>query len=318
MKHIVTVALLIAASLAGCSSKSASSDAIPELEKAANFSADSAYSFIEAQVAMGPRVPGTAAHTACHDWIASTLDAMGAHVQMLDTTIVSPDGKAVAVRNILGAIRPDAPRQVLIAAHYDTRPWADRDPDPAAWHTPIDGANDGASGVAVALELARNATAADPNVGLQILMLDCEDAGSYDGDDREWCLGSQAYAASLSPADKRPHMAILLDMVGGKGATFPREYFSQAYAPETCRKIWSAAARLGLSERFPDRVGGAVNDDHCYLIEGGIPCVDIIESANPSTGSFNPTWHTLQDNLHNIDRATLQDVGDVVTEAIYH
>lgn len=319
--RLIVVAMVVAAGvLAGCSGKaeggSKGGDALPEFVAAAEFDADSAYQFIARQVEMGPRVPGSAAHARCHQWIVDRLTAMGATVELHDTTVVSPAGKAVKVRNIRALVNPQAHRRVMLAAHYDTRPWADRDSDPANYHTPIDGANDGASGVAVILELLRNYPASS-TTGLEILLLDQEDSGSYTGDDREWCLGSQAYAAKLGPLDRRPDFGVLLDMVGGRGATFPREYFSQAMAPQVNNRVWGAASAAGQSSRFPDRVGGAVNDDHVYLLEAGIPIVDIIESHNPATGSFNPTWHTLDDTLDNIDRATLASVGAVVTQAIY-
>lgn len=280
------------------------------------FSADSAYAFIAAQVAMGPRVPGSEAHARCHDWLAERLRSYGAEVELLDTVVLSPAGKAVEVRNIRALVNPDAPRRAMLAAHYDTRPWADRDSDPANYHTPIDGANDGGSGVAVILELLRNYPDSC-RTGLEILLLDQEDSGSYTGDDREWCLGAQAYAASLGPLYRRPDFGVLLDMVGGRGAVFPREYFSQVMAPQVNNRVWSAAADAGQSARFPDRVGGAVNDDHVYLLEAGIPIVDVIESQNPATGSFNPTWHTLDDTLENIDPATLAAVGATMMKLLY-
>lgn len=316
---IPLISILALVTSCGKSSQQANAETAAPTKATVNFDADSAYNYVARQVAFGPRVPGTAAHTQCHDWIASQLSSFGATVTAMDTVILNPAGKAVDIRNIYATIRPDAPRQVMLLAHYDTRPWADRDSDPNAHNTPIDGANDGASGVAVILEIARNAMNADPDTGLQILIVDAEDSGTYDGDDREWCLGSQAFAAALPHSGiRRPDYAILLDMVGGRDAQFDREYFSQIYARDVCDKIWRAAAKAGHSSRFKNTRGGAVNDDHCYLIEAGIPTVDIIESANPATGSFNPTWHTLSDNIDNIDRSTLRAVGETVTQAIFN
>lgn len=317
--RLCIISLLLTA-LTGCSAgtKPASTSSLPDtFTPAAQFSADSAWQYIADQVNFGPRVPGSAAHAACHSYLVDKLTAIGAEVTLLDTIFTSPTGERVPIHNIMATIRPEARRQVMLLAHYDTRPWADRDSDPAAYKTPIDGANDGASGVGVILELARNAVSADPEVGLQILFVDYEDSGTYTGDDNEWCLGSQAFAASITPSYVRPDYALLLDMVGGRGASFPREYFSAAYASPVSDRIVRAAARAGYADRFPDRVAMAVNDDHIPLLAAGIPTVDIIECANSATGSFNPTWHTLDDTLEHIDKATLKAVGDVVTEAIY-
>lgn len=281
------------------------------------FSGDSAFNFVKQQVDFGPRVPGTAPHAACHDFIAERLQSYGAKVELLDTLFANPSGNKVEIRNILGHFNPDARQRIMLVAHYDTRPWADRDPDPAAYKTPIDGANDGASGVGVMLEIARLIAAQSPKTGVDMLFVDYEDSGSYSGPDEEWCLGSQAYAASLTPGSARPSMAILLDMVGGPDAIFPIEYFSAQAAPEVVDLVWRKADEAGQSSRFVRQMGGAINDDHVYLLKAGIPAIDIIECANDLTGSFNPTWHTLDDNIKNIDRATLQAVGDVITSVVY-
>lgn len=315
--RLVMSAIMMGAAVAACSSGSGKGEVVESGGRMAAFSADSAYSYIADQVAFGPRVPETEAHGACHDYLVEKLRGFGFDVQELDTVFLSPNGETVPIRNIYAEINRESPRKVMLVAHYDTRPWADRDDDPGAYNTPIDGANDGGSGVGVALEIARNARDAETPIGLQVLLVDYEDSGSYSGDDREWCLGSQAYASSLSPVSERPRYAIVLDMVGGRGATFPREYFSNAFARSVVDRVWGAASRIGQGSRFPNAVGGAINDDHIPLIEAGIPAIDVVESSNVATGSFNPTWHTLDDTLENIDKATLQAVGDVVTEAIY-
>lgn len=155
------------------------------------------------------------------------------------------------------------------------------------------------------------------DVEVEMLFVDTEDAGTYD-DDFSWCIGSQAWADAFDPTSRRvPEYAILLDMVGARDARFHREYFSDRYARNVNNLVWDAARRAGYGERFPDAPGGALNDDHIHIMRVGIPAVDIVESANPSTGSFNPTWHTLDDNLDNIDPATLKMVGDVVINTIF-
>lgn len=283
------------------------------------FSADSAYKFVKEQVEFGPRVPGTRAHAECHDYLVDKLSRYGAAVSLQDTMMRTSEGKQIMVKNILGRYNQSAPRQIMLLAHYDTRPWADQDADPAKHNVPIDGANDGASGVAVLLEIARNASDLPDDCGLMLLMVDAEDSGSYDGDDRTWCLGSQAYADAVIRGEMpRPAYAILLDMVGGNQAVFPREYFSQYYAPAVCNLITKGAEATGNGSRFPSKVSGAVNDDHCYLIEAGIPTADIIDAANPLTGSFPATWHTMDDNLSNIDLNTLGAVGEVISWIVYN
>lgn len=281
--------------------------------------ADTVYALVAAQTAMGPRVPGTKGHDRCMAFIQERLAAAGAEVGVQDTVFApaETDIKPQRVRNITGRFNAGAPRHVLLLAHYDTRPWADEDANPANHDTPIDGANDGASGVAVLLEIARLMERLPDNVEVEMLFVDAEDAGNHT-EDLSWCIGSQAWAAAFNPLDRRvPDYAILLDMVGGKNALFHREYFSQQYAGEVNNKVWNTARQLGYGDRFPNAIGGAINDDHIHILSVGIPAIDIVESAHPSTQSFNPTWHTLNDNINNIDRATLKMVGDVVINTIF-
>lgn len=272
--------------------------------------------YLKRQVDFGPRVPVSEAHRLCADWLASKLRAMGAKVDDATMHTRHPvTGADIAVRNIFAQFNPEASRRVLLLAHYDTRPWADEDSDPANHNSPIDGSNDGASGVAVALEIARLNDHLPAGSGLDILLTDVEDSGSY-GNDESWCLGSNLWAQQLpyAPANL-PRYAVLLDMVGGADAVFRREYFSELYAPQINDLVWNAARTSGHSDRFINEAGGAVNDDHLPLIRAGIPTVDIIETRN---GGFNPTWHTVSDNFENIDPATLSAVGDVITHLIYN
>lgn len=281
--------------------------------------ADTLYRFVAEQVAMGPRIPGTPGHSRCIDYITSRLRAGGATVTVQDT-IFAPAGSKVAaqrVRNITGRFNVGAPRHVMLLAHYDTRPWADEEADSALHNTPIDGANDGGSGVAVLLEIARLMKQLPANVEVEMLFVDAEDAGTHD-DDFSWCVGSQAWADAFDPATRRvPEYAILLDMVGARDACFHREYFSDRYARAINDKVWDAARRTGYASRFVNQIGGALNDDHIHIMRVGIPAIDIVETNNPATGSFNPTWHTLNDNLDNIDPATLKMTADVVINTIY-
>lgn len=286
------------------------------------FSADSAYAYIKAQVDMGPRVPGTREHDRCADYLAGELRRLGADsVEVQHGNVTAFDGTTLPLRNIIARFNAPDPkaRRIVLIAHYDTRPWADEDPDPANRTTPIDGANDGASGVGVLLEIARQLGLERAAVSVDIFLTDVEDYGSSDGmSEDSWCLGTQHYLQSAPYADGKPAYGILLDMVGGKGAKFHREYFSQAYAPAINNKVWTQALKSGYSSRFVDAIGGGITDDHLPFIRAGIPTIDIIEMNHPATGSFPPYWHTLGDNISQIDRATLQAVGQVVTDVIYN
>lgn len=329
MKHLIVWLAMAAGALTGCSGKSvatASDDSKAPVVAAdadgtairMTADADTLFALVEKQVALGPRTPGSEAHGRCVELITGLLAGYG-----VDSVAVEPfsattyDGTVHKGRNIFARINPEAKERTLLLAHYDTRPWADSDPDPAARQTPVMGANDGASGVAVLLETARVASAALPDsIGVDLLFVDLEDSGESGGgpeSETTWCLGTQQWVTQMPyTASDRPRQAILFDMVGGQDARFHQEYFSVRHAPALVNRFWETARQEGLADRFPRQVGGAVVDDHLFVNRAGIPCIDIIESYNASTGSFNPTWHTTTDNLANIDRETLR----VVTQTL--
>lgn len=287
------------------------------------FDADSAFAHVERQLSFGPRVPGTAGHARCVDYIVNTLRRFGADTVYIQQGSASlADGSSVPVRNILASFNAKASTRVLIAAHYDTRPWADEDPDASKHSSPIPGANDGGSGVGVALELARLLGSQAPQVGVDFFFTDVEDGGSHDDEadpmtSSSWCKGTQYWLSNPSfPTAYQPVYGILLDMVGGRDARFCREYISEHLAPQLNARVWAVARRLGVG-RFVNEVQGAVTDDHLYINRLGIPTIDIIECANSATGSFPPYWHTMADDLSNISSETLGDVGKVVTAVIY-
>lgn len=322
MRNILLIALVaIASACSGGNTHNTSSDTEKStFEALGNFSADSAYSYVARQVDFGPRVPGTKAHAACGRWLVEELNRLGADtVMVIGSEVTAWDGTLLPVRNILAKFKGTSDsRPILLAAHYDTRPWADEDDDLEARKRPFDGANDGASGVGVLLEIARNLGIQPASVPVEILLTDVEDYGSS-GIDGSWCLGSEQFAENLPyTAAENPRWGILLDMVGGKDARFPREYFSTRHAVVPVTKVWDMAAKLGLRSRFPISIGGAITDDHLPLTAAGIPTANIIESQNPETGSFPPTWHTSADNIDNIDPQTLNDVGRTVLNTIYY
>ena len=285
----------------GVSSSSANADV--------RFDADSAYAYVARQVAFGPRVPNTEAHRLAGDWMTAELKRHGAEVIEQKMDLKAFDGTILHSRNIFGQYNPDAQDRTLLLAHYDCRPWADEDPAPEKRRQPVDGANDGASGVGVLLEIARQLSLDNPDSGIDILFVDAEDWGT-EGDDESWAMGARYFVENPIKPDYSPSRVIVADMVGGKGAKFPVEYFSQQSAPDLVSEIWGAAASAGHGNLFQRQLGGAVTDDHVEFIEMGIPAVDIIE-YHPRSG-FNPHWHTTSDNLDNIDRNTLGAVGETI------
>lgn len=329
MKRILYI-LLFTVAMVACSGKTRTgggdtAQAAPALNTPVTADADSLFALVTAQTSLGPRTPGSDAHRLCRELIESRLHAYGADTVMVQQAPVTTfDGTRHTAYNILGRFNPGATRRVLLLAHYDTRPWADRDPDEANRSKPIDGANDGASGVAALLETARVAGHRLPDsIGVDLLFVDMEDSGTPSGSDDDsedsWALGAQEWVKAMPyTSENRPRFAILLDMIGGKDARFHREYFSDRDARAVVDRVWSIARMSGLAERFPNAQGGAIVDDHLHINGAGIPCIDIIESANPTTGSFNPTWHTMADNASNIDRRTLRDVTQVVLNTLYN
>ena len=316
MQNVFT-SILVLMFLAGCGAKRAdsadgsgnyadSSAMVAEAPDAVAFDADSAYACLGRQVEFGPRVPNTEAHAKAGDWMAAELRRHGAEVIEQKMDLEAFDGTILHARNIFGQYNPGEEDRTLLLAHYDCRPWADEDPDPDKRKQPVDGANDGASGVAVLLEIARQISAANPKKGIDILFVDAEDWGT-EGDDDSWAMGTRYFVHNPVKPGYQPARVIVADMVGGAGALFPIEYFSQQSAPDLVTELWNAASASGYGSLFPRQMGGAVTDDHVEFIKQGIPAVDIIE-YHPRTG-FNPHWHTTKDNLENIDKNTLRAVG---------
>lgn len=286
------------------------------------FNADSAYHYTAQQVAFGPRVPNSEAHRLCGDWLAQELERFGAKVTSQHVTLRAYDGTPLKARNIIGSYKPEVKKRVLLCAHWDTRPWADADPDPKYHRTPILGANDGASGVGVLLEIARQLQAQPTDIGIDIIFFDAEDYGEHAADDEPtagiaWCLGSQYWSRVPHTDGYMARFGILLDMVGGKDARFHREGFSDRLAKHIVDKVWAAAHASGHGQWFPYAEGGLITDDHLPINElARIPCIDII-GHYPDTG-FAPTWHTMDDTMDNIDPTVLRAAGQTVLQVIYN
>ncbi len=314
--------LLAAASITGCAGsqgkQTANGSTTPETAPTAVFNADSAYAYVQRQCDFGPRVPNSEAHRECGDWMAAELRSRGANVTEQRMKLKAFDGTMLDARNIIAEFYPEKERRVLLLAHWDCRPWADNDPNPDNHRKPVDGANDGASGTGVLLEMARLLQSHEPSIGVDILLVDAEDWGETEGDESSWALGTQYWLQY--PHRKgyaMPEYGILLDMVGNADASFKKEYFSLRFASSIVEKIWKTAEQLGYSSKFPDTEGGAITDDHLFVNAAGIPCVDIIDQRTDSQTGFFPQWHTTDDKMTHIDRSTLKAVGQTVATLLF-
>jgi len=285
------------------------------------FNADSAFYFVKEQVDFGPRVMNSSAHDACGDYLAAKLEQYGAKVYNQHADLPSYEGKMLKARNIIGAFNPDAKRRVALFSHWDSRPWADNDPDVSKHYTPILGANDGASGVGVLLEVARLLQQQPTTIGIDIIFLDAEDVGNHRdsglSDENSWCLGSQYWARSPHVPNYNARFGILLDMVGGANARFQYEFYSEQFARDINRKVWKAAKSIGYDNYFVAQVGGGATDDHLFINQiARIPTIDIIPTSQKYT--FFEHWHTVKDNMDVITVPTLKAVGQTILQVIYN
>lgn len=319
MKKILYFVLCTFVLLTACTKKQAVIDH-------PSFCADSAYAYIEAQMAFGPRVPNSKAHNDCAVWFIQQLRARGARVELQRGQMPDYRGNMQQIYNIIAHFStPEIANRpcVLLGAHYDTRPWCDEEDEYSERFYNVPGANDGASGVGVLLEVARqlgqrlaDSTLRTP---VDIVLFDCEDMGTphfYTGQEREdtWCLGSQLWATNYSNNPTAVYQyGIVLDMIGAPDASFPREMYSTQYAANYQQRIWRAAEQLGYGAMFNNQQSYPITDDHYYVnYIAGIPCVDIIHYDVRNATGFPHWWHTRNDDLSNISKPTLQAVGEVV------
>ncbi len=302
---IVTSCLCVVAALAVAfwPAKTASVDDTEDTEETEKvapvgpaFNADSAYAYTKAQCDFGPRDMNSKGHDACGEWIVAQFERLGCKVTRQKADLKGYDGTILHSMNIMASYNPAATTRIMLCAHWDSRPWADNDPDSTNWHKPILAANDAASGVAVMLELARLlaqksvAAKLPQNLGVDFVCFDAEDWGTPQWSDKQddgssWALGAQ--------------------------------YFS--YAPEIVKKVWRAARQAGFGSFFPKSDGGMITDDHIPVNQTAkIPCIDIIPYyPNCQQSSFGPTWHTLADDMEHIDKNTLKAVGQTLVQVIF-
>ncbi|MDP5140083.1 MAG: M28 family peptidase [Spirosomaceae bacterium] len=292
---------------------------------APTFNADSAFLFVEKQVAFGPRVPNTASHKKTAMWIINELKGSGLEVIEQDFKATTYDNKTLDAKNIIASYNPAATKRILLAAHWDSRPFADKDDERKT--EAIAGANDGGSGVAVLLEIARTIAAAEikPTVGIDFIFFDAEDWGTPEGytgtTDLEYggyCLGSEYWSKNLHKPNYSAYFGILFDMVGAKGATFRQEGYSMQIAPSVVQNVWNTASQLGFSQFFVnEKMDGGITDDHVPVIQNAkIPMIDIIDLKR-TENTFFAGHHTHDDDMSVIDKNTLKAVGQTVLQVLY-
>ena len=290
------------------------------------FDADSAYSFIEAQVNFGPRVPSTASHRACSEYLISKFESYGATVVAQEVDLKAYNGDLLEACNIIARFQPEKQQRVMLCAHWDTRPWADTDPDKSNHYKPLPGANDGGSGVGVLLEVARHLADVQPKVGIDIVLFDAEDYGLHENDSHlwkkhrhSWALGSQYWSINPHIPGYSAKYGILLDIVGAPNSRFLYEGYSTRFAPEIVQEVWRCAGKLGYGNYFINEEGGFITDDHYYVNNIlGLPCIDIINCDPDSPNGFGPYHHTMKDDMDWIDKNTLKAVGQTVMTVIYN
>jgi glutaminyl-peptide cyclotransferase len=293
--------------LAGCSGQGAPVGPTPGSPP---FDGAAAFELVQEQVGFGPRVPGTEGHARQLSWM---LDRVGrlAPVVVADTfSHVTAGGDSLTLVNVVARFSPDASRRIVLLTHWDTRPTSDQASDSSLHGIPVPGANDGASGTAVLLQLAIGLAEVPPPLGVDLLFVDGEDYGPGVDD---MLLGARRYAETLE-AEGRPVYGLLLDMVGDADPSFPVEGNSAQFANVVVQKVWRAAERLGYRDYFPTAVGQTLTDDHIPLIEAGLPTANLVDF---SYGPGHSYWHTPQDVPEHVSGATLGMVGAVVTELVY-
>ncbi len=283
------------------------------------FQEKNAYEHIAKQVSFGPRVPGTEAHLNCANWLETQLKIFMDTVYRQETTLTAGNGIQLPCINLIGSINPNAQKRVLLLAHWDTRPWADQEDRNST--TAIDGADDGASGVGVLIELARvlnENPLPNQEYGIDILFTDVEDYGKTEWGDDSYAMGTQYWARNPHVPNYKAEFGILLDMVGGRNPRFVLEGFSQQYANHILQGVWRAAGQAGFSSYFLYENGPAITDDHVPVNQiAKIPTINIINLPAGSRTGFVPHWHTQQDNMDVIDPRTLKAVGQTLIQYLY-
>ena len=324
MRHFAIVSLCLTV-LFSCQEEKKSTQSVKkETKKPVEvpvFNVDSAYHFIQEQVDFGPRYLSSKGWEQCGDYLVQKLSAYTPHVQEQNSRITTYDGKSHTLRNIIASFSPEKNNRILLCAHWDTRHVADH--DDARQNEPILGANDGGSGVGVLIEIARLLSQKESRLGIDIILFDAEDYGDPNSNSpnsaTSWCIGSKYWSENPHVPNYYAQYGILLDMVGAKDARFTHEGLSRNYAQRILKKVWKTAHNLGHGEYFAYQMTPQIIDDHYYLnAVANIPTIDIIEHDMNTKSGFNKHWHTHGDDMNNIDKNTLNAVGQTVTSVIYN
>ena len=327
MKYILIVILTVL--LGACGGKSGKNIGGPDtiaLAPCPTFNTDTCMKYIQEQCDFGPRVTGSEAAKLCRQYLAGQFQRMGATVEEQQANVTLWDGSERPACNIIARLNPDNQDRILICSHWDSRPWADNDEDEQNHRTPVPAANDGASGVAMMMEICRLLQQKPIRVGIDFVCFDAEDMGTPQWAETEestsdtWCLGSRFWAERAREEGYRARYGILLDMVGGRGSVFPAEKVSQEYAQPVASLMIRLGNQLGYGHYFPlNREGGYLMDDHVNVNRiARIPCIDIVPYFTDGPSSFGPTWHTVNDTPENIDPNVLEAVGQTLTQLIYN
>ncbi len=279
---------------------------------------DSIYEYSQNQVNFGPRIPGTSAHENCAKYLLGKLKSFGLISYFHEGLVKVYTGKTFPLKNIIGSFNPEQKERILLTAHWDTRPFSDQEPNLKDQNKEFDGANDGASGVGILLELARQLSIHKPSIGVDFIFWDIEDYGmKNDGKgEKTWCLGSRYWVSHPPVKNYNPLYNINLDMAGGIGAIFNWEEYSYSNAAELVKSVWDIGNQLGYSTYFSYTKVGSIIDDHVVVNEGtNIPAIDIVD-FNDASG-FYKYWHKQGDNMKNIDKGVMKAVGQTVLEKVY-
>ena len=292
--------------------------------KIPDFNADSAYRFIKEQLDFGPRVPNSVAHEKCAAYLAGKLKGYLKEVTVQKGQVKAYNGTVLNFKNIIGSYNPGSNDRIFLCSHWDSRPFADHDPDPKNRIKPVPAANDGASGVGILIEIARQLSLAKPQIGVDLILFDVEDYGPPEDEKNNsdpgewWGLGSQYWSHQPHVENYFAKYGILLDMVGTAGATFLMEGISMQYAPDIVDKVWKTGNRIGYSAMFLFEKGNYITDDHYYINKiMNIPTIDIIHLEREGKTGFYHTWHTTGDDLATIDKYTLKAVGQTLLTVIF-
>jgi glutaminyl-peptide cyclotransferase len=318
MKVILPFALLLTL-LQSCDQKPKPADQQPKtIQKAKTsevpkFDGAQAFEYLKAQTDFGPRAPGTNAHAQCLVYLQNTMREFAEAVNVQEFTHIGYDKKPIRMANIISSFNLKASSRVLFVAHWDSRPRADQDSDQKKKDQPILGANDGASGVAVLIEIARHLKENPLTVGVDMIFVDGEDYGK-EGDNQNYLLGSRYFTKNLPPGFS-PMFGIVIDMIGDAQLTIKKERYSLKYAPDVVERVWSTAAALNI-EQFSPMVQGWVTDDHLPFNEVGIKTIDLIDFEYPDES--NVYWHSTQDTPDKCSPESLEAVGMVLMHVIYN